>query len=133
MISFYRHHADEYHDVYIDDLEVVDGDLRVYMQQDNAPCHKAKKTHEVLAASGMRMLEDWPPCSPDLNPIEGVWGLMKKRIAARQPRPYTKSAMHAAVREEWDRLQPSDWAYFIDSMPQRIRAVIEANGGPTRY
>ena len=71
MAWFYQHHANEYHDVYMDDLEVSYGDLRVYMQQDSASSHKAKKTQEALAATGMQMLENWPPCSRDLTPTEG--------------------------------------------------------------
>ena len=101
--------------------------------QDNARPHVAAFTVEEFHRRDLIYIDDWPASSPDLNPIEHVWALLKERIAKRQPRPYTKAAMHTAIEEEWDRLELRDWAPFIDSMPRRIQAVIDAKGGPTRY
>jgi transposase len=39
--------------------------------QDNAPGHKAKDTLEDLHERGIFLI-DWPPNSPDLNPIEHI-------------------------------------------------------------
>jgi transposase len=74
-----------------------------------------------------------PASSPDLNPIENVWRIMKQRIKARPKFPDTVEKMRIAVLEEWNRLQPKDWNRFIDSMPDRLAEVKWRGGLITQY
>jgi hypothetical protein len=39
----------------------------------------------------------------------------------------------AALEKEWDNLKPDDYAELILSMPDRVEAVLKANGGYTKY
>ena len=72
-----------------------------------------------------------PSCSPDFNPIENVWRILKQCIEARSRFSTTVAEMRVAVQGEWDRLQPSDFNKYIDQMPQRIAQLKERKGMQT--
>ena len=51
---------------------------------DGAPCHRSKAMKQFLAENSLATLV-WPTCSPDLNPIENLWTIIKNKIADKQP------------------------------------------------
>lgn len=104
----------------------------LWVMEDGASAHRANITKAERAWNRMPSLE-WPPSSPDLNPIENIWELLKDKLDERVPRPKGTDQMRVAILEEWERITTTDLLKHIDSMPARMAAVITANGGHTRW
>jgi len=111
-----------------------------YFMQDNAPIHKAKKTMKWFEDRGILLLE-WPPYSPDLNPIEHIWYELKKLVYEVNPDIDSLSGSEEMVREElgkalkeaWDRIPQKHFDALWQSMEDRCKAVVEAKGWQTKY
>ncbi len=99
-------------------------------QQDVAPAHTAKSTKSWLNDQDVGVL-DWPANSPDLNPIENLWSIVKRKM--RNKRPENADELKATVKETWASIPPQQCHKLITSMPRRIEAVIKAKGAPTKY
>lgn len=110
----------------------------VFMQ-DNAPIHTAQKIRDWLETHGVEVT-DWPPYSPDLNPIEHVWSWMKQWINEHYPElleigacEESYEALHKAIKEAWQAV-PQDYIdHLIKGMVRRVKAVLKANGQQTKY
>ncbi len=106
------------------------GDADLIFQQDLAPAHTSKGTKSWFSDHGVTVL-DWPANSPDLNPIENLWGIVKRKM--RDTRPNNADDLKATVKETWASIPPQQCHKLITSMPRRIEAVIKAKGAPTKY
>jgi transposase len=99
-------------------------------QQDGAPAHTARRTMATLAASGVKVAV-WPPNSPDLSPIENIWGNMKLRLAAKTwP---TVAKFRAEIQRLWDEVPVSHLQSLARSMPKRVVQCLERNGAKVDY
>ncbi len=106
------------------------GDADFIFEQDLAPAHTAKSTKSWLNDHGVGVL-DWPANSPDLNPLENLWGIVKRKM--RDTRPNNADDLKATVKETWASIPPQQCHKLITSMPRRIEAVIKAKGAPAKY
>ncbi len=106
------------------------GDADFIFQQDLAPAHTAKGTKSLFNDHGVTVL-DWPANSPDLNPIENLWGIVKRKM--RDTRPNNADDLKATVKETWASIPPQQCHKLITSMPRRIEAVIKTKGASIKY
>jgi hypothetical protein len=107
------------------------GELYVF-QQDNASVHASKSTRAWLAERNIITLS-WPACSPDLNPIENVWGILVHRVYEEGRQYGTIDELKVGVMEAWDSLENEVLARLSESMPARLFQVIHRNGDVTDY
>ncbi|KAI2666726.1 Transposable element Tcb1 transposase [Labeo rohita] len=110
--------------------EKLYGDKDFIFQHDLAPAHSAKTTGKWFTDHGITVL-NWPANSPDLNPIENLWDIVKRKL--RDARPNTLNELKAAIEASWASITPQQCHRLIASMPRRIEAVISAKGFPTKY
>jgi len=101
-------------------------------QDDNAPCHTAKRTTQWRQAHGIERMP-WPAQSPDLNPIENLWDHLDRQVRKRKPQPTSLPELAAALQEEWGRIPLSLVRQLITGMPTRVAEVIEAEGWHTPH
>ncbi len=105
-----------------------------YFQQDNAPCHKAQIISDwFLEHDNEFTLLKWPPQSPDLNPIEHLWDVMEREIRIMDVQPANLQKLRDAIISIWTNISEECFQHLVESMPRRIKAVLKAKGGPTRY
>jgi transposase len=101
-----------------------------WFQQDNAPQHTSRLANRWFHNHGVNLL-DFSPYSPDLNPIENLWGILKARVESRLAR--TTDEVERVLKEEWEALDKELLASLAHSMPMRCAAVVANHGHKAPY
>ena len=103
-----------------------------YFQHDGAPCHRAKIVSNWLALHQIEVTGPWPGNSPDLNAIENCWQVVEKKVAAHKST--SLDDLQQKIKLVWCTEISIEYCQkLVDSMPQRLAAVIANKGGPTKY
>lgn len=102
------------------------------LQQDGASAHRAIATRNWLDAVGVKVMT-WPAVSPDLNPIENVWGIMAQEVYKHGRKFRNKDELRQTVHQCWDRLEMNTLDKLNESMRDRCIEVLRKNGRATKY
>lgn len=101
-------------------------------QDDGAPCHRAKTILKWHRDHHVDIFDDWPPQSPDINPIENLWGIIGQSVS--KSKPTTRPQLIAAIIKAWFReIDQSMLENLISSMPSRLKAIIKNKGFHSKY
>ena len=119
-------------------LETILEPNDIFMQ-DNASIHKAHIILEWFQEMGITLM-DWPPYSPNLNPIENLWALLKAAIWEKYPdlefcikTDANLRRLIQAAQDVWSELKDELLCKLSDTMPKRVQAVLDAEGWYTKY
>jgi hypothetical protein len=105
--------------------------IKFTFQHDNAPSHKAGTTTEFLSDNAVDVLS-WPPYSPDLNPIENLWGVLKRKV--REGGVCSIPELIDRVMQIWTSSEIKDVCEsLVASMPRRVAKCIKSKGGYTKH
>ena len=74
---------------------------------------------------------EWPSQSPDANPIENAWKILKSNVKARHPK--NKAELWKFAQEEWARIPPEYFAKLAYSFPKRCQKIVQAKGHAIDY
>jgi transposase len=126
-------------------IEVLEEYLPTILQhdsifmQDNAPIHNAHLVRDWIIDMGINKV-DWPPYSPDLNPIENLWKMLKAKIIELHPElkvmkdnTTTKQHLINCAKEAWELLEEEMLNKLAEGMQKRVTAIIKAQGWYTKY
>ena len=103
---------------------------RAMFQDDNDPKHNSKTTTGLLKRLGVKVM-DWPSMSPDLNPIEHLWGILKRKVEVRKVSNIHQ--LHDVVMAEWKSIPGASCEALVNSMPRRVKPVLDNDGDHTKY
>jgi len=134
---------EEYFLPFLDAVYTDDPAPRIF-QQDNARPHIAKMTRDwfkPLAEKYGLCIMEWPPNSPDMNPIEHIWEHVKRELHRQYPDTFSlsgssefiKTTLRQRLYKVWWDIGPDVLKTLLESMPKRAKALLKAAGWYTKF
>jgi transposase len=125
----------ELYRAFLPDIMVDGGEF----MHDGAGPHRGHIVRDILREMAIRVME-WPPYSPDLNPIENLWALMKAELYRLHPElehaPDTDETLDVLIlgaQEAWHNIDNGILYRLATTMHDRVKAVIDSEGWYTKY
>ena len=105
-------------------------------QQDNTPCHTSRMLKNFFQEEGILVLP-WPSNSPDMNPIETIWAVIKRQLEEHTLTSRAELIRHilditqrdTPIKRELD----NTCRKLVASMPKRVNELYHAKGSHTKY
>jgi hypothetical protein len=95
--------------------------------QDGAPAHTARSTRQWFQDNNVPCVVNWPPSSPDLNPLDfSLWNELEAKACSQHHA--TVNSLKEALVKAWQDIKQATIAKTCRAVPKRIRQVIQAEG-----
>ncbi|GFV16449.1 transposable element Tc1 transposase [Trichonephila clavipes] len=101
-------------------------------QLDKCSNHTSRLAQTSFDEMGVQKL-DWPSQTPDLNPIEHLLDELEGRLCSQPNRPSSLQTLTSPVMDAWKAVPMVTYQKWVESLPKRVKAAINAKGGPTLY
>ena len=101
------------------------------LYQDNDPKHTSRYIQAFFAENKINWWRS-PAESPDLNPIEKVWGSMKNYLRSKH-KPRSLAELKAGIQSYWKTMTPQLCTRYIDHLQKVMPDVIKAAGAPSGH
>jgi transposase len=102
----------------------------IRLLQDNAKYHIGHAIHQWLFNNGVDEVKI-PTYSPDLNPMENMFSILKHNIEARNPKNI--ETLQEIAKDEWGKISQTLCRELASSMPHRVRCILACDGRRTGY
>ena len=107
-------------------------DASLTFMHDNAAVHASRATKDWFVAAKIPVL-DWPAISPDMNPIENIWGIMAREVYADGKHYENIRELENAVKCSWNNVSDNIIKNLLASMPKRMAQVYKNNRNVCDY
>ncbi len=106
---------------------------RFTVQMDNDPKSFWRERSGLLqwCCNTVDTLLQWPSQSPDLNPIEHAFHLLKTKLKAKCPK--NNQELKTVAVEAWQSITRDETQRLVMSMRSRLQTVIDCKGFATKY
>ena len=109
----------------LEDIARMSESQPVVFMQDGARCHTAFKAMTFIRQK-VKVISEWPPNSPDLNPIEMLWSILKYTVKSRSPKNLQE--LEEAIEFAWSSLKQETIDALVSSFRDRLLLVLENEG-----
>ena len=109
----------------------TDNALSVF-QQDGARAQTSAVSRAWLNENIPNYVENWPPNSPDLSPIENLWSILSNSVY-KDPEPKTFYQLKRRLLKAWNSIPLETLENLVKSLPRRMKAVIDNKGNTIAY
>lgn len=120
-------------DVFLPSARVFFPEGQITLVQDNSPIHTSRTVRQWFDQNPEIVCIPWPSKSPDLNPIENLWGLMVRNFNDRH-NVRNRNELERNVKDVWENMRGSNYCeQLVNSMGKRLSDCIENRGYYTKY